>query len=190
MDQLQINLGLMTAQKGVLKPSRGKTIPLSTVSDVTAQSLLHQSVKKIRDFNPDLDEGAFILLYADASKVINTPGTQRPFILEQYQAELGKPCARTTIFICPKKDFEEVGKVSDISDTEIVIKRPLPTFDLADTLPCEPVHESTPIQTHTEDIRPSTSGCPGMARTYYSNYTDLYALIVIDDNKRIQVCVV
>ncbi|KAJ8015933.1 hypothetical protein DPEC_G00001850 [Dallia pectoralis] len=60
--------------------------------------------------------------------------------------------------------------------------RPPKEFDLADTLPFEPLHESSPIPMNTEDIGPSTSGCSGTTRTYYSNYTDLYAPIVIDDD--------
>ncbi|XP_034144625.1 G2/M phase-specific E3 ubiquitin-protein ligase [Esox lucius] len=38
------------------------------------------------------------------------------------------------------------------------------------------------MQMNTEDIGPSTSGCHGTTSTYYSNYTDLYAPIVIDDD--------
>ncbi|KAA8595769.1 hypothetical protein FQN60_011060 [Etheostoma spectabile] len=59
----------MTAQTGGLKPVRVKTIPLSTDSDITAQSFLHRRVKETRDFNQDLDEGAFILLYPDGSEL-------------------------------------------------------------------------------------------------------------------------
>ena len=70
-------------------------------------NLLHEAVKKMRDFNKDLDEGPFILLYPDGSEVINTPGTQSPFVLKEYKAELGKPYQRINIFICSKKDFEE-----------------------------------------------------------------------------------
>ncbi|MED6278403.1 hypothetical protein CHARACLAT_023417 [Characodon lateralis] len=45
------------------------------------------------------------------------------------------------------RDFEEVGDLSDLSDSdpEIVIKKSS-EFDLADTLPWEPLDESSPLQ--------------------------------------------
>ena len=106
-----MNVGLMTIGKGGgVKPQRGKTLCLSTHPDITAPDLLNQAVKKMRDFNKDLDEGPFLLLYPDGSEVINIPGTQRPFTLKTYKAETGRPYQRITIFICSKKDFEE-GKL-------------------------------------------------------------------------------
>ncbi|CAI5657622.1 unnamed protein product [Oreochromis niloticus] len=89
----------------------------------------------MKDFNKDLKDGPFLLLYPDGTEVITVPGTQRPFTLEAYKAEVGKPYQRITVFICLKSDFEDVGENSDLSDSdpEIVIKRPS-EFDLADTL--------------------------------------------------------
>lgn len=108
---LQINIGLMTNQKDGLKPQLGKTVSLKTDPDVTATTLLNQAVKKMKDFNKDLKEGPFLLLYPDSSEVINIPGTQRPFTLEAYKTEVGKSYQRITLFICLKRDFEE-GKLS------------------------------------------------------------------------------
>ncbi|XP_032363602.1 G2/M phase-specific E3 ubiquitin-protein ligase-like, partial [Etheostoma spectabile] len=143
----QINIGLMTIGKGgVLKPKRGKTISFSTHPDITALDLLNEAVRKMRDFNKDLDEGPFLLLYPDGSEVINIPGTQRPFTLKAYKEEIGKSYQRVIIFICQKKDFEKVGEYPDTSDSdpEIVIKTTSRDFDLADTLPFEPHHKSSP----------------------------------------------
>lgn len=101
----------MTIQRGGgVKPQRGKTLGLSIHPDITAPDLLDQAVKKMRDFNKDLDEGPFVLLYPDGSEVINIPGTKRPFTPKTYKAEIGKPYHRITVFICSKKDFEE-GKL-------------------------------------------------------------------------------
>lgn len=98
----------MTIGKGGgLKPVRGKTLCLSTDPDITALDLLNHAVKKMRDFNKDLDEGPFVLLYPDGSEVITIPGTQRPFTLQTYKAEIGRSYQRITVFICPKKQFEE-----------------------------------------------------------------------------------
>lgn len=131
----------MTIKKGGLKPD----------PDATATSLLNQAVKKMKDFNKDLKDGPFLLLYPDGTEVITVPGTQRPFTLEAYKAEVGKPYQRITVFICLKSDFEDVGENSDLSDSdpEIVIKRPS-EFDLADTLPWELQHESSPLQKAAE----------------------------------------
>ncbi|XP_039457043.1 G2/M phase-specific E3 ubiquitin-protein ligase-like [Oreochromis aureus] len=105
----------------------------------------------MKDFNKDLKDGPFLLLYPDGTEVITVPGTQRPFTLEAYKAEVGKPYQRINVFICLKSDFEDVGENSDLSDSdpEIVIKRPS-EFDLADTLPWELQHESSPLQKAAE----------------------------------------
>lgn len=95
---------------GGVKPLRGKTLRLSTHPDITAPDLLDQAVKKMKDFNKDLDDGPFVLLYPDGSEVINVPGTQIPFMLNKYKEEIGKTYQRINIFICSKKDLEE-GKL-------------------------------------------------------------------------------
>ncbi|XP_025760243.1 uncharacterized protein LOC109200515 isoform X3 [Oreochromis niloticus] len=201
---LQINVGLMTIKKGGLKPYRGKTIFLTTDPDATATSLLNQAVKKMKDFNKDLKDGPFLLLYPDGTEVITVPGTQRPFTLEAYKAEVGKPYQRITVFICLKSDFEDVGENSDLSDSdpEIVIKRPS-EFDLADTLPWELQHESSPLQKAAEyekgagdlvlanevqqviDLEEEndtgTTECLTVESSCYRNYTQLFEPIVIDD---------
>lgn len=64
----------------------------------------------MKDFNKDLKDGPFLLLYPDGTEVITVPGTQRPFTLEAYKAEVGKPYQRITVFICLKSDFED-GKL-------------------------------------------------------------------------------
>lgn len=194
----------MTIKKGGLKPYRGKTIFLTTDPDATATSLLNQAVKKIKDFNKDLKDGPFLLLYPDGTEVITVPGTQRPFTLEAYKAEVGKPYQRITVFICLKSDFEDVGENSDLSDSdpEIVIKRPS-EFDLADTLPWELQHESSPLQKAAEyekgagdlvlanevqqviDLEEEndtgTTECLTVESSCYRNYTQLFEPIVIDD---------
>ncbi|MEQ2175980.1 hypothetical protein GOODEAATRI_023311, partial [Goodea atripinnis] len=105
-----INVGLMVIQKGGLRPQRGRTISLTTDPDISATTLLSQVVKTMKDFNKDVKDGPFLLLYPDGTEVINIPGTQRPFTLAAYKAEVGKSYQRITVFICLKRDFEE-GKL-------------------------------------------------------------------------------
>nr|XP_055034496.1 G2/M phase-specific E3 ubiquitin-protein ligase-like [Misgurnus anguillicaudatus] len=208
--KVQMNVGLMAIQKEGLRPQRGKTISLTTDPDITAASLLNQAVKKMKDFNKDVKDGPFLLLYPDCTEIINIPGTQRPFTLETYKAEVGKPYQRITVFICLKKDFEEVGKLSDLSDsdTEIVIKNSSDS-DLSETLPWEPRLESSRIQRVSEtengasDLVPAsevqqvidldknrnnpvTSKSIPVESSCYRTYTDLFEPIVIDDEEDVE----
>ncbi|CAJ1076020.1 G2/M phase-specific E3 ubiquitin-protein ligase-like [Xyrichtys novacula] len=205
----KINVGLVSMVKGGgLKPLRGRSLCLSTHPDITAPDLLDQAVKKMKDFNKDLDDGPFILLYPDCSEVVNVPGTETPFMLKTYKEEIGKPYQRITIYICSKTDFEEVGKLSATCDTdsdpEIVIKRNT-TLDLADTLPFEPYNMSSPVHNEPEDLNSarglslssdlpqtivldndhdyaSPSGCHDVKSSCYRTYTDLFGPIIIDDD--------
>lgn len=104
---LQINIGLISIKKDGLRPYRGKNVALRIGPDSSATSLLSEAVKKMRDFNKDLRDGPFLLLYPDGTEVINIPGTNSPFTLGAYKAEIGKPYQRITLFICIKSDFEE-----------------------------------------------------------------------------------
>ncbi|XP_076852371.1 G2/M phase-specific E3 ubiquitin-protein ligase-like [Brachyhypopomus gauderio] len=169
--KVRINVGLMVIQKGGLRPLRGKTVSLTTDPDISSTTLLSQAVKKMKDFNKDVKDGPFLLLYPDGTEVINIPGTQRPFTLGAYKAEVGKPYQRITVFICLKRDFEEVGNLSDLSDSdpEIVFKKK-PEFDVADTLPWEPLDESSPLQQVAET----------------ENYTNLFEPIVIDSEDDVE----
>ncbi|KAF3850678.1 hypothetical protein F7725_012450 [Dissostichus mawsoni] len=68
----EINIGIMSLQKDIMKPVRGKTLILDPDTDATG---LHRlAVKKMTDFNSDLDEGPYVLIYPDTSEVINIPG--------------------------------------------------------------------------------------------------------------------
>ncbi|KAL6489246.1 hypothetical protein MHYP_G00029870 [Metynnis hypsauchen] len=207
--KVKINVGLMVIQKGDLRPQRGKTISLTTDPDISATTLLSQAVKKMKDFNKDVKDGPFLLLYPDGTEVINIPGTQRPFALGAYKAEVGKPYQRITFFICLKRDFEEVGNLSDLSDSdpEIVIKKSS-EFDLADTLAWEPLDESSPLQQVAEtengvgDLVLSNEGqqvkdldnrndsgireCLTVQSSCYRNYTNLFEPIVIDDEDDVE----
>lgn len=118
---------------GGIKPQRGRTLSLLTHPDVTAPYLLDQALKKMRDFDQNLDDGPFILLYPDGSEVVNIPGTQIPFVLKKYKEEIGKSYQRITIYICPKKDFDE-GKLCLIFLVVSSAKMPLSAiwiFDVA-----------------------------------------------------------
>ncbi|XP_076853469.1 G2/M phase-specific E3 ubiquitin-protein ligase-like [Brachyhypopomus gauderio] len=78
--KVRINVGLMVIQKGGLRPLRGKTVSLTTDPDISSTTLLSQAVKKMKDFNKDVKDGPFLLLYPDGTEVLdldnrNDPGT-------------------------------------------------------------------------------------------------------------------
>ena len=89
------------------KPVRGKTLPLWTMPEVAAADLLKQAVQKLKAFNKDVDDGPYRLLFPDGSEVVVVPGTEKPFILEEYKKEIGKAYCRITLFICPDEHFQE-----------------------------------------------------------------------------------
>lgn len=96
----------MSRQGYDLKAVRGKTLPLNTNPEITAQDLLKRAAIKMATFNKDLGEGPYVLLYPDCTKVVNVPGTERPFTLEEYKKEIGKNYSRITLFICSERHFE------------------------------------------------------------------------------------
>ncbi|KAI9514053.1 hypothetical protein NQZ68_036552 [Dissostichus eleginoides] len=109
----------MSLQKDIMKPVRGKTLPLILDPDTDAAGLHRLAVKKMTDFNSDMDEGPYVLIYPDTSEVINIPDYDKG---EQQDA-------------------------SDC-DQEVTVRRKRVTeVDLADTQPWEPEHESTPKST-------------------------------------------
>lgn len=89
-----------------LKPLRGKTLPLLVDPEVSASNILKQSVQKMRQFNKDIEEGPYVLLYPDCSEVIHVPGSEKPFKLAEYKKELGKPYSGITFYICLETHFK------------------------------------------------------------------------------------
>lgn len=97
---------MMTCPTGGLRPQRGRTLPISVDLKSSAKQILAVAEKKMKDFNKDLLEGPYVLLYPDGTEVVTIPGTQRPFSLDEYKEEIGKPYARINLFIFLKEDFE------------------------------------------------------------------------------------
>ncbi|KAI7800926.1 hypothetical protein IRJ41_015688, partial [Triplophysa rosa] len=203
--KVQINVGIMCLQNGCLKPQRGKTLPLYTDPQVTANDVLRLAEKKFKDFNKDMEEGPYFLLYPDGSVVVNVPGTQKPFTLKDYKSEIGKTYQRINLFICRKSNFEEQILSSD-SDTEVVIRtRNSDESNLADTLPITPQHSSTPEKavsnkidcavkppqgnvteitlSDSEDDCPSTSDHVAKENQCYREYMEVYAPATIEEEE-------
>ncbi|KAL7400136.1 hypothetical protein ABVT39_007040 [Epinephelus coioides] len=106
-DDKSINTGIMCLQNDTMKAVRGKTLPLIVDPDTDAAGLHLLAVKKMTDFNTDLEEGPYVLIYPDSTEVNNIPGTLKPFTLRGYKAEIGKPYNRITVFICLRTDYDK-----------------------------------------------------------------------------------
>ncbi|XP_011487938.2 G2/M phase-specific E3 ubiquitin-protein ligase isoform X2 [Oryzias latipes] len=191
---VQINIGLMSRQGYDLKAVRGKTLPLNTNPEITAQDLLKRAAIKMATFNKDLGEGPYVLLYPDCTKVVNVPGTERPFTLEEYKKEIGKNYSRITLFICSERHFE--GDDTSDSDCEVVItSKSTAEFYHADTVVFEPQDYSTPdpkhIETeeapgHSSTLQPGqvvTSDMEDLVKSPYSQYTELCAPCIEEEDE-------
>lgn len=92
--------------EAALKPLRSKTLPLLVDPEVSASNILKQSVQKMRQFNKDIQEGPYVLLYPGCLEVIHVPGSEKPYKLAEYKKELGKPYSRITFYICLETHFK------------------------------------------------------------------------------------
>ena len=101
----------------VLKPKRGKKLPLRVQPSVDYFTLLQQAKEKWKNFNSNIyDEyQVYHLLYEDGSHAIWVPGTDRKekFTLKRYKEEIGKDYKRITMFLCTDHEFKLAEKISD-----------------------------------------------------------------------------
>lgn len=86
---------------------RGKNLPLNVDPMWSSEQLLAAAVKKQKDFNQDMEDGEYILLYPDGSQIKNIPGTDTPFTIGQYKEAIGKAYQRITLYICTIEDLSK-----------------------------------------------------------------------------------
>ncbi|XP_039543841.1 G2/M phase-specific E3 ubiquitin-protein ligase isoform X3 [Pimephales promelas] len=206
--RVQIYVGVMWRHGGVLKPIRGKTLPLDVQPIWSSEQLLIAAEKKVRDFNQDMEEGPYVLLYPDGSEVKNIPGTNTPFKLHLYKEAIGKAYQRITLFICTFQDFlaNDCSGDSSSEDSEVQVKSTShsPHYE-SDTLIWDfPDEASTPNAGSTSNAGSNSNRPPDLSLPFldqeagkngtnikehphgqqkcYSNYTRLYAPIIIDSD--------
>ncbi|XP_048112140.1 LOW QUALITY PROTEIN: G2/M phase-specific E3 ubiquitin-protein ligase-like [Alosa alosa] len=126
----------------------------------------------MKDFNKNLQDGLYFLLYPDGTKIVNIPGTKTPFTLQAYKDALGKAFQRITVYICSAQDFYSQDISTDSSDTEVTIT----SGSAAKICSADTVAELS------DSDAPGTSG-GAMGTACYSKYTELYAPIVIEDDE-------
>lgn len=112
-----VNIGVMKYCHGELKKCRGKTLPITTTTDASANQIKEKAVAKHTSHNKSLHDGLeYVLLYPDSSKIVNIPGSNEPFVLEKYREEVGRQYKRITLFISTKSDFlfSKMPKMSNV----------------------------------------------------------------------------
>ncbi|KAL4006074.1 hypothetical protein ACER0C_005787 [Sarotherodon galilaeus] len=95
----------MTRTSDGIRPVRGKSLPVDVHSHWSTEQVLSASVKKHKDFNQDMADGPYVLLYPDAREVSTIPGTNTPFTIQKYKDAIGKAYQRITLYICNHDDF-------------------------------------------------------------------------------------
>ncbi|XP_025764058.1 uncharacterized protein LOC106097720 isoform X2 [Oreochromis niloticus] len=197
MKTVKISVGIMNKQKTGMRPIRGKSLPLHVDPSWSSERLLGAAIKKLKDFNQDMKDVEYILLYPDGSQIKNIPGTDTPFTIELYKEAVGKSYQRITLFVCTLEDFlsEYVSASEDEEDDEVIVRVPPVTSPLSDTVLWSSPESSTPepirrspsisqtsdvqVQCGTESQMASTSG---EHTTSYNIYTNIYAPVVIDSS--------
>ncbi|XP_061597519.1 G2/M phase-specific E3 ubiquitin-protein ligase-like [Cololabis saira] len=183
--------------EGELRPVRGTSLPLAVKPELDAEQLHKAVVQKMKDFNQNLQSRAYFLLYPDGAKIINIPGTEKPFTVKCYKEALGKAYQRITVYICPVEDFlthsKEPNSEKSDSDSEVFItSRSVAEFNSADTVLWEPTLNSTSADDRESCIDSEvvllsdSEGGPetskrAMETACYSKYTQLYAPTVVED---------
>lgn len=97
----------MRKTKHGFKPIRGKCLPLQVEPQWSSEKLLAAAWKKLKDFNQDLKDGEYVLLYPDGSQIKHIPGTETPFTIEKYKEAIGKAYQRITLYICTLEDLSK-----------------------------------------------------------------------------------
>ncbi|XP_025755010.1 uncharacterized protein LOC112842514 [Oreochromis niloticus] len=151
---VKISVGIMNKTKTGMRPIRGKTLPLNIEPSWSSEKLLGAAIKKLKDFNQDMEDGEYILLYPDGSQIKNIPGTGTPFTIELSKEAIGKSYQRIKLFFCTLEDFlSECHLQSQPSDVQ--------------------------VQSGTGSQMASTSA---EHTSSYNMYTNIYAPVVIDSS--------
>nr|XP_023695653.1 G2/M phase-specific E3 ubiquitin-protein ligase-like isoform X2 [Paramormyrops kingsleyae] len=170
---VKIHIGIMKRTSDGVKSVRGKILPLEVQSHWSSEQILAASVKKHKDFNQDMEDEPYVLLYPDAREVSTVPGTNSPFTVKEYKDALGKPYQRITLYICSHEDFFNTDCNTELGSEEDSVVQ---VWDF-------PNNHSTPetansrnrASSNVQPLSESQGDC-------YSKYTSVYAPIVIDSD--------
>ncbi|XP_035466662.2 zinc finger MYM-type protein 4 isoform X3 [Scophthalmus maximus] len=135
MKTVKISVGIMVKAKHGLKPIRGKTLPLDVGPQWSSEQLLAAASKRLKDFDQDMEDREYVLLYPDGSQTTHIPGTETPFTIEKYKKAIGKAYQRITMYICTLEDLSKSdGDDSEDEEDDVVVRVPPNMAPLSDTV--------------------------------------------------------
>ena len=123
-----INIGIMryAEEEVLLKPIRGKTLPLIVKKTADSDEVLRRAVGKHSMHNTNEisnnSSSHYKLLYPDGIEVKTLKETEEVFTVKGYKTELGKPYNRVTLYVCYTPDYlcysikSVVGNLSSTDD--------------------------------------------------------------------------
>ncbi|KAF3850690.1 hypothetical protein F7725_012462 [Dissostichus mawsoni] len=157
---VQINIGIMSLQKDIMKPVRGKTLILDPDTDATG---LHRlAVKKMTDFNSDLDEGPYVLIYPDTSEVINILAMSSTIICLYADLISGWSAIKMSLTSC--------FPIGEQQDAQTLIRKSSPG-NLSMKVLQKALQRKQALPGHQIRVKRK------------STYTQLYAPIVVDEDE-------
>ena len=106
VEDVTINIGIISDTNGQLTISRGSKLPVRVSKHFDSAQVLLAAVKKHSDhdqFFCPLE--SYVLLYPDQKQVISIPGSPELFTLEKYKKELAKPYSKIDLYLCLSSSF-------------------------------------------------------------------------------------
>lgn len=104
----------MEEADGHLKKVKDRTLPLMVPTNVTAGELLKAATAKHwRHFKQFNSLENYFLLYPDQTVVDTLLGSAKPFILNWYKEELGKPFSKLYFWLSSTRDMDNLDAASD-----------------------------------------------------------------------------
>jgi hypothetical protein len=109
-----ISVGICTSSNDIVKPVRGKYLPLKIGKSASAETLLSEALKKRYAYdNAFKTDRSYRLCYPDGSKAQYLPGTKEKFRLAKYNEEY----ARVVVLLCPVMDLRRSPMLTVIAIT-------------------------------------------------------------------------
>ena len=106
-----INIGIMryVEEESLLKPQRGKSLPIRLPKTADSDEVLKLAVAKqsLHNGNEIVHNSvkSYKLLYPDGTEVKRLKESDEAFSLQGYKAELGKPFNRLTLYLCGSSEY-------------------------------------------------------------------------------------
>ena len=110
-ERVTINIGIMryVEEESILKPQRGKRLPIRLPKTADSEEVLKLAVAKqsLHNGNEIVNSSvkSYKLLYPDGTEVKQLKECDEAFSLQGYKAELGKPFNRLTLYLCDSSEY-------------------------------------------------------------------------------------